>query len=338
MSFENYMHQMLPKIEEELKSSLLQWIPEDFEGLRAMMSYHMGWEGTDSGSAAQGKRIRPLILLLATAAAGGDWHRSLPLAVSVEFVHNFSLLHDDIQDGSRTRRGRQTVWVLWGMPQAINVGDTMYTLAFLSMEKIKDIISPETALLSMRLLQEACIKLTQGQHLDIAYEDRQELSIDDYWPMIKGKTAALLSCCSELGALAAGVDQEHRMAFGEFGHFLGLAFQVVDDWLGIWGDSQVTGKPTGIDLISGKKTLPVLFALSNKKRFSHRWKAGPISADEVEQLADCLVEEGAKEFSEKMADNLTMKALQALKEAVIEENDAYKALNDLALKLVQRHN
>ena len=274
---------MLPKIEEELVSIVRQARVHDSEQFYSMLAYHMGWD--ERAVVAQGKRIRPLIVLLTTSATGGKWERALPAAAAVELVHNFSLIHDDIQDGSDLRRGRPTVWKIWGMPQAINVGDAMFALAHAAMLRLADTSSPETVIRASRLLLQTCLELTKGQYLDMQYEDRNDLTVDDYWPMVSGKTAALLAACTELGAIIASATEATCTAFHEFGRSLGLAFQAQDDYLGIWGDAALTGKSAESDLIPGKKSLPILFGLTQKGLFSQRWFEGPIGPEEVPTLA-----------------------------------------------------
>ncbi|MEN4040791.1 MAG: polyprenyl synthetase family protein, partial [Anaerolineaceae bacterium] len=235
---------MRAALEAALAEVVDQTIGTDTPELRAMLRYHLGWEGEGSGPEAQGKRIRPLLVLLTTHAAGGEWQRALPAAASVELIHNFSLIHDDIQDQSSLRRGRPTLWVKWGVAQAINAGDLMFTQAFYSLTNLSGLIQPEDVVDALRLLQDTCIELTKGQFMDLWNEQEVSLPIDSYWPMVGGKTAALLACCTQLGAIVAGASSERCKAFRNFGYQLGLAFQVQDDWLGIWGEAARPGKST----------------------------------------------------------------------------------------------
>jgi geranylgeranyl diphosphate synthase, type I len=153
--------------------------------------------------------------------------------------------------------------------------------------------------------------------------------------MVGGKTAALLSCCTELGAIVAGADNERIQSLREFGYKLGLAFQVQDDWLGIWGNSNQTGKSTDSDLVSGKKTLPVLYAIQQRKQFAQRWANGPVLPSEVPDLARLLIEEGAQAYIEQVADQLTNEALDALEKGLISPGSG-AALRSLSIKLLGR--
>lgn len=308
MSLSLFIQSARPLLEEGMQRALQEYAPEQDTQLYQMLAYHMGWWGDGAGAAAQGKRIRPILLLLCCAASGDDWKKALPAAYAVEFLHNFSLIHDDIQDNSHFRRGRETVWKRWGIAQAINAGDFLFTLSHLCMVKLSE-LSPEMAAQAMHLFDSAAIRLTRGQYLDLLYEAQGDVSLEDYWLMVGGKTAELLACCCETGALIAGALHDVRQNFQKFGYTLGLAFQVQDDWLGIWGDETVTGKSAESDLMTGKKTLPVLFALNRGGRFAERWRRGGIMPSEVPHLADLLAEEGAKEYTER-------KAAEMIKESV----------------------
>ncbi len=324
---------LLPAIEEEIRRVLALNNGEQYSLLHHMMAYHLGWEGEGAGPKASGKRVRPILVLLTCAAAGGDWHTALPAAAAVELLHNFSLIHDDIEDNSPLRRGRPTVWKLWGIPQAINAGDSMFTLAQVAILQLP--LSAERALQAARIFQQACLRLTQGQFLDISYEEQRDLPQEAYWPMVGGKTAALLAACTELGALCAGAPPEIQSAYREFGEKLGLAFQVLDDELGIWGDEAQTGKSAASDLLEGKKSLPVLYGLQQEGAFARRWMAGVLTPEEVPALAAQLETEGARDYAQKTAARLTDEALAALERAQ-PQGESGEALRSLARHLLRR--
>ncbi len=327
--------EMLPAIERELQRQVARLDQPRTRPFHEMLTYHMGWSGEEAGERARGKRVRPLLVLLTCAACGGDWQKALPAAAAVELIHNFSLVHDDVQDRSDTRRGRPTVWKKWGIAQAINAGDALFILAHLALLDLRGKFPPEHIFRAGEVLLNACLDLTRGQYLDLAYESRRELSLEDYWPMIAGKTAALLSACTRVGAILGGADNPTIEAYREFGHYLGIAFQVLDDFLGIWGDSAITGKSTASDLITGKKTLPVLYGLSKHGPFARRWGQGNITSDEVPALASQLARESAQAYTQKTADQMTDRALRALRTAD-PQGEAGKALSALARRLLQR--
>jgi geranylgeranyl diphosphate synthase, type I len=305
--------EILPLIEEELRRQVSVLDKPQTRPFHEMLTYHLGWSGEGAGPAAQGKRIRPLLLLLATSACGADWKPALPAAAAIELVHNFSLVHDDVQDNSDTRRGRTTLWVKWGMPMGINAGDALFVLADLAMQNLVRDYPPEIVNNAARILSTTCLNLTCGQFLDMSFESRSNLAEEEYWQMISGKTAALLSACCEIGALLGGADRSLQEQYRAFGHSLGLAFQVQDDILGIWGSSAQTGKSSQSDLISRKKSLPVIIGLNKKASFARYWEAGPIDENNVELLAEALTRDGAFLRTQQTADQMMDMALNALK-------------------------
>jgi geranylgeranyl diphosphate synthase type I len=306
---------LLTTIEEELVKAVKRADSFGEPNIYKMLAYHMGWESKARGHENRGKRIRPLLVLLSCVAAGGNWVCALPAATAVELIHNFSLIHDDIEDRSPLRRGRLTVWKKWGIPQAINTGDAMYALAHLEAVRLAETTSPMIGLRAVEILQSTCLHLTQGQYLDLLHETQSNVSIDDYWTMIEGKTAALMAVCPELGAMAAFNDEHHRELYRKFGWSLGMAYQVQDDILGIWGDAHLTGKSSQSDLVTGKITLPVLYGLLQRRKFASRWLQGSIGAEELPEVISILENEGGKEFALSEGNSLINEALSALEEA-----------------------
>jgi geranylgeranyl diphosphate synthase, type I len=336
MNLKQHIEVMLPAIEKELQSQVSRLDQPHTKPFHEMLTYHMGWTGEGAGREATGKRIRPLLVLLATASAGADWKPSLPAAAAVELVHNFSLVHDDVQDNSDKRRGRSTVWTKWGVPMAINVGDAIFVM---SNQAIMDLIKTHPASTVVRaatILHDTCLDLTRGQFLDMSYEERADLSLEDYWPMVDGKTSALLSACTHIGALLGNVGESEQEAYRQFGYHLGLAFQVQDDILGIWGDEAVTGKSAASDLVEGKNSLPILYGLGKQGKFAAKWKQGPITAVEVKTVAAQLEEEGGRIYAEEMSEKETQIALKYLDEAN-PIGDAGKAMLELANMLLTRN-
>jgi geranylgeranyl diphosphate synthase type I len=250
-------------------------------------------------------------------------------------IHNFSLIHDDIEDSSPTRRGRATLWAKHGVPQAINTGDTLFAIASLALLELEKTCPAKVALNAFRIAHQTTLDLTKGQYLDMAYENLRSLPLEGYWPMIKGKTAALLAACPQMGALVAGAQANVVEAYRTFGQNLGLAFQVQDDILGIWGSPEVTGKSTAIDLQNGKKSLPVLFGLQQDGAFAQRWLAGSLHESEIVPLAEQLAREGALDYAQNIAGELTAQALAALASAQ-PHGSAGQALFELASQLLKR--
>lgn len=334
---DNLAAEMIPAVEEEMQGvlSLEGGSSDPFLG---MLHYHMGWRDAffRERNISGGKRIRPLLCMLSCMAAGGDWHQAIPAAASLELLHNFSLIHDDIQDMSPTRRGRETVWKIWGVNQAINAGDALFAFAHLAMARLETKDVPvKSALKALRMLDETCLALTRGQHTDMNFENRQNVSVDEYMSMINGKTAALLSLSTELGAIIAGCGEEIVEHYGAFGRDLGLAFQIRDDILGIWGDESIIGKSAATDIATRKKSLPVLYALSRSSDLRELYAEHAEVEDFVSQVVTLLNLNGARDFAEQYEKTLAGSALGHL-EAVSPEGRGGQALLQITHKLLNR--
>ncbi len=334
-AFEIYSEDIRPALREELERAIAPSADHGTPELQVIITYQLGWTGENAGPKAEGKQIRPLLALLACEAAGGDWKNALPAAAAVELIHNFSLIHDDIEDNGEMRRGRPAVWKIWGEAQAINTGDAMFALANSSLLNIENTTSQEAALLAGKYFHKACLRLTQGQHLDIAFENMDQVELESYWQMVGGKTAALLAFSLEVGALCAGVSTETRERYRDFGHYLGLAFQAQDDILGIWGQEEQIGKSITDDLVTRKKTLPILYGLAQKKSFFEEWSASEITPENVGQMSRKLEAEGGRAYAQNTADRLTDLALSSLKTAQ-PEGKAGEVLFELAEMLMKR--
>lgn len=232
----------------------------------AMQEYHLGWRNRELGpdDFDPGKLLRPQLVLLTCQAVGGDPQQALPLAAGIQLIHDFTLIHDDIEDNSDTRRGRITVWKEWGLAQGINTGDGMFVIAHLALHQMAEAGVPAAlALAVLQRFDETILRVCEGQFLDLSYEGNLAISVDDYLAMIGRKTAALIDGAATMGALVGGADQATAATLGDFGRSLGLAFQIQDDLLGIWGDPELTGKPRAADLYRRKVSLPVVHALAH---------------------------------------------------------------------------
>lgn len=332
----NYFQEMLPALEEEMRVVLQANgdAPDLFYG---MLQYHMGWLNADlqPANVSGGKRIRPILCMLACQAAGGDWRQALPAAAAIELLHNFSLIHDDVEDNSPTRRGRDTVWKIWGIEQAINSGDAMFALAHLAMSRLVERgVDPAIVVQSLRRFDETCLALTQGQHADMDFETRDQVSVDEYLAMITGKTAVLISLSAELGALIAGADADTVTHYAQFGKSLGLAFQVIDDILGIWGDEARTGKSAATDISTKKKTLPVLYGLAQSAELAQLY-AGDVDDGFVETAVTLLDQANAHSYAREKAAAYSQTALTSL-QATQASGPAAAALQQLADMLLKR--
>jgi geranylgeranyl diphosphate synthase type I len=228
-----------------------------------MLHYQLGWadENFQPAQFDGGKRLRPLFCLLVCETLCGDYQRALPAAAAIEILHNFSLVHDDIEDGDELRRGRPTLWKLVGVPHAINAGDALFAIAQRELLRLSErSVSAERTLRASQLFQDTLIELVEGQYLDMRGEAMREANLAYYKLMVGGKTASLLGAAMAMGAAVATDDAPIIKRCQEFGFELGLAFQMTDDILGLWGDPNVTGKPVGADLRKKKKSLPIVLA------------------------------------------------------------------------------
>ncbi len=343
MSLDQAIERWLPEIEANLRE-VVSPSQDDLATYYGMLGYHMGWldETLQPSDARVGKRLRPLVCLLSCEAAGGDPRAALPAGSALELIHNFSLVHDDIQDQSQHRRGRRAVWDVWGAAHGINVGDGLFVLARLALLRLDGSLLPERRRrAAAEALDQACLALCEGQFLDMTFESRLDVDLDQYLQMIRRKTAALLAASAQLGAIVATDDREQQSSLHAFGDRLGMAFQIQDDILGIWGDEARTGKSAAIDLRDKKKTLPVVYALNQRDnpgvaqeiRALFRRDA-PLDARAIRHALQLLDRVQAREFSQALEGDYYRQALQKLDEAG--STAAKTQLAELAASLLQR--
>jgi geranylgeranyl diphosphate synthase type I len=305
-----------------VEPALRRAVDELAPSMRTISRYHFGWadeQGRDTPGGG-GKALRPALTLLSAQAAGGDPAQALPAAVAVELVHNFSLLHDDVMDNDVERRHRPTAWTVFGVPAAILAGDAQLTLAI---EIARRDSVAAVAMEVIGCLNEAVQRLIVGQSADVDFERRTDVTLPECLAMAAGKTGALMRCASSIGAIAVGADPATVAKLAEFGDHLGLAFQLVDDLLGIWGSPDVTGKPALADLRSRKKSVPVVAALDSGTEAGARLAELYFQADQPDQvddeaaliaMADLVVRAGARDWTEAEADRHIRQAERCLAE------------------------
>ncbi len=284
----------------------------------AMQEYHLGWRNEDltPAEADPGKLIRPQLVLLACAAAGGDPQQALPLAAGIQLLHDFSLIHDDIEDDSALRRGRRTLWNIWGLAHGINAGDAMFVLAHLAIHRLAEADLPaERVLAILRRFDEVILRICEGQYLDLSFEGDLSITPEDYLAMIGGKTAALIAGAAELGARAAGAPDTTVAALADFGRALGLGFQIEDDILGIWGAPEQTGKPFAADLYRRKVSLPVVHALTHspdRARLVELYRQPALDDAAVAEVLAILDAVGSRAYCAAIANDHHQAAFAAL--------------------------
>jgi geranylgeranyl diphosphate synthase type I len=319
------------KVENEIKSCLIGGGSPVF-GLEAMNAYHMGF-GDNRGnpiSSSKGKYMRSIFCMAICAGLGGDPDKAVPAAASLELAHRTSLIFDDIQDAGKERNGQPTMWTVWGIDQAINAGLALSCHARLAVHRgIERGIPPETALRILYVLENAVLDLCQGQFLDISFQETVSVGREDYFRMVRGKTGALFGAACEVGAICAGAGDKRAALAREFGISMGIAFQIHDDYLGIWGDEGTVGK-TANDLTEKKRSLPVVLALEKYPAKMGGWLNLPTLPVGMDKRIKFWMEKvGIKVKTRDMAVEHMITAREKLKELGLDE----KWYNELARNL-----
>ena len=312
--------------------------------LGTILRYHMGWE-TPGGRPAQansGKALRPALCLLTCEAVGGARRAAMPAAVALELFHNFTLIHDDIQDQDRERRGRPTVWAVWGKSAALAAGNAMRAQADSALHEVQSAgAAPDVTIEALRAFAECAREVIEGQCMDLIFETRMDVTPEQYLDMVSRKTGALIEGAMRLGALLGGAAPSQVSALAECGRLLGLAFQVRDDALGIWGDTAVLGKATGADIRRKKKSLPVIYsfgrASGSRRRLLDRLYAAPgeLEDDAVQDVVAILDDVHAHAYVQSLAEEMGAKAGDAARAAQLAP-EAVDSLGRLADFMVHR--
>jgi geranylgeranyl diphosphate synthase type I len=283
------------RTDEWIRRVVVETMSEPAERFRAMLEYHLGWRDAElrqlAVPAPAGKKLRPGLALLVCRGISGDETAALPAAAAVELIHNFSLVHDDIQDRSELRRHRATLWSIWGAAQGINAGDALFALAQIALLQTPS----ESAAAMAAELNRTALMLAEGQYLDIELQNGGTPATPEaYQAMITRKTGVLFACACRLGALSAGGSRQVQDAYASYGLELGLAFQEQDDLLGIWGLSAETGKPSAADIIERKRGLPAVIALARQD--APAWLHEAYERDRDEMMPTHLVERVIEHF------------------------------------------
>lgn len=309
-----------------------------------MLQYHLGWldEQLQPAGGSSGKLVRPVLAVLANRVFGGIDQHVLPLAAALQLLHDFSLIHDDIEDNSATRRGRRTTWQIWGVAHGINAGDAMFSLAHRALFGLTPAGVPaERALRVMRDFEETILRICEGQYLDMSAEGKMDVSVDDYLRMIRGKTAALTAAATGLGAALAADDEADIAAMWRFGEALGMAFQMQDDVLDIWGAPELTGKPFAADLQQRKMSLPVIHGLAHASAADHEhfvelYRRPQLAHADLETLMAILDRSESRSYVEQLALDEHVLALDALRNVKALDSAACDELGSLAESLLER--
>lgn len=320
--------------------------------LYPIVRYHLGWQEADGspGPGVGGKTLRPALCLLAyegtVAETDASIDSALPAAAAIELIHNFSLVHDDIEDRDERRHNRATAWTLWGEAQAINAGDGMWALANRAfLRTVERGIAPDVALRAFTRLNDACLTMIEGQALDLAFEQRREdgsapVLVEEYLDMIGRKTGALIATALAIGALLATGDDTVAARFHRMGAHLGRAFQIQDDVLGVWGQGHLTGKSTSSDIRRRKQSYPIVYTLSQgpeaaRARLAEVFALPDIDDEAVGAAVHALEQAGARGSAEELARSAYATGMDLLDDLPLHE-EARAGLRDLAAFLLER--
>lgn len=328
-------------IQEEMRAAFPEYEQRLFP-FYAMQEYHLGWRNSafQQEYSDPGKLLRPYLTMLACQAAGSPAQNALPLAAGIQLIHDFSLIHDDIEDNSDMRRGRTTLWKHWGLAQGINAGDGMLLIAHLAIQRLSERgIPAERILAILQRFDQIILTVCEGQYLDISYEGRLDVSEEDYMAMIKRKTAALISACTGLGAMLGGASPELEQTLFHFGENLGLSFQVEDDILGIWGDPEETGKPFAADLVQRKLSIPIIHALRNtsiRTEFIELYQGSELGEGAIKRMLALLEQAEARAYTAELAGRYHSRTLAALDSANTADPEAIDRMREITHMLIGR--
>jgi geranylgeranyl diphosphate synthase type I len=310
-----------------------------FGSYYGQMHYHLGWVNAHflPVQSHPGKLLRPTLLLLAyevARAQGGtrectahSLQRALPAAAAIELIHNFTLIHDDIEDADTERRHRTTLWKIWGIPKAINTGDGMAFVAHLALwDVLNEGVEGALAVRLGQVLDRTLLTVTEGQYLDLTFEKRPSVSEQQYGDMIGRKTAALMSGAAEMGALLGSRDEAIIGSLRRFGWALGMAFQVRDDMLGVWGSTQELGKTAAGDIYRRKKSLPIIHALQTSDKEGQKvlreiyQQEAPVTAAQVEHVFTMFARTETRAYCQQFLAQQCQQARHALQDVVPQTN------------------
>ena len=322
---------MLVRYRDIIVTTLKRRLSQDFLPVYDMLRYCMGWSDKDGNpvDGAMGKSLRPSLCLFACEAVGGQIRHALPAAASLELIHNFSLIHDEIEDFDETRHHRPTLWTLWGINKALVAGNVLRIVADRSMEmmKIDEGKDAERVVKGVELLTEACLEMIEGQYMDISFEGRIDITLNQYMSMISRKTGALIRCSLHLGAVMGTENLRTLEIFRRTGTSLGYVFQIRDDILGIWGQEESTGKPVGIDILRKKNSLPIVHAMDKadskgRERLREIYSLQSLGEPEVLAVLDIMEQAGTRDYAQGLAHQYEEEALKSFSDAMLP--DSYK--------------
>ncbi|HIO65027.1 MAG TPA: polyprenyl synthetase family protein [Dehalococcoidia bacterium] len=335
--------QMFQRYRANISRSLRDNLSQQHSDVYDMLRYYMGWvdENGRPHEAMEGKALRPTLCLFACEAVGGALEMAMPSAVALEFIHNFSLIHDDIQDRDEIRHNRKTLWAVWGDPKALVAGNVLRVVADECLHQLLDSgLDYDRALAAGTLLTEAYLEMIEGQYLDLQFEGRHDISMSDYLNMISRKTGALIRCSLNLGAVVGAQEQGVGDAFKESGRAMGYVFQIIDDVLGVWGDEETTGKPVGADIRRKKNSYPVVYTMGrandkDQKMLNEIYEKDELDDSDVDSVLAVMDRLDVKNQAQQEAEKYANVALESLAPVEL-SREARQEVEDLAHFLLVR--
>ena len=335
--------QMFQRYRANISRSLRDSLSQQHSDVYDMLRYYMGWvdENGRPHEAMEGKALRPTLCLFACEAVGGALEMAMPSAVALEFIHNFSLIHDDIQDRDEIRHNRKTLWAVWGDPKALVAGNVLRVVADECLHQLLDSgLDYDRALAAGTLLTEAYLEMIEGQYLDLQFEGRHDISMSDYLNMISRKTGALIRCSLNLGAVVGAQEQGVGDAFKESGRAMGYVFQIIDDVLGVWGDEETTGKPVGADIRRKKNSYPVVYTMGtakdkDQKMLNEIYEKDELDDSDVDSVLAVMDRLDVKNQAQQEAEKYANVALESLAPVEL-SREARQEVEDLAHFLLVR--
>ena len=342
--YNEHVTKIFSKYHTQVNSIMQNEFPAGNTKINTMLKYFLGWtdpSGHLTNKPISGKALRPILCILACNAAGGAVQKAIPAAIPLELIHNFSLIHDDIQDKDKLRHNRPTIWALWGNPKALVAGNNLRIIADITMNKLIATNIPLNKCLSINyILTQACLEMIEGQYLDIKYEGQASLTKELYLEMISKKTGALITAAINIGVNLATENQDKLKAFNDFGKYLGFVFQITDDILGIWGTESKTGKPVGADIIRKKNSLPIIMTISNttyanQETIKEIYNKQKISNRDLNEILNIMDQAKSKQHCTALATKYYDKALDSISKIPM-TSQSRKEIESLALFLTKR--
>ena len=319
---------MLDELTKLIDLSIRKCMNKNKENFHFPIKYALGIINLDKSKTIikPGKSIRPLLCITTYSASKIHNSKFIQPSLSLEYIHNFSLIHDDIQDNDEFRHNKPTVWKVWGKPKALTFGNILHNLAYLKLSREQTELSKEQVIKISQILNSATLEMIEGQYLDIHFETEKNITENQYLNMISKKTGALLSASVNIGSIIGNYKTKDMHILNKFSESLGYLFQITDDILGIWGNSSKTGKPVGSDIINRKKSLPIIHCKNQLNhndliKFEKIYSSNKTESDDVEKILDFLNSTNTKSYLNQLTIKYYESCIEYLDETSLNEEE-----------------